>query len=486
MRQATRKAAGNRQQGHGIDAIAAAITSAPGVAEESAEESGACLPAAPFYSSGELNVAWKKIGGFGRTVAELEELTGTQTKVQALLSQHWWFVHRAAATNPDFFTSPLKKFVLQTVRQLVALEGMISSSSLGHADDEPAQPSAVGLCGPAADTIAAGSTHAGNPADPEVALLRVRELDPSFDRYTVLRSGLTWEQLQMERTELARLYCSGADWYGKGQSGVKIWYGKSPGGLRVPVQEVKIQRCAFFKESGCPARIRWVKDVTTGKFTLETGDWEHADHRISTACKGLPKHLKEVMASPSKLALDNTEAMKAVRRLVGDEMNAPLQKKLKTMRKKAREKMASAVVPAELKGKYGGVHMFANSHLRSALEKSSVFGPHSAYVCGTPLIDAEDNRIAIAFSTENLLLNAYRQDLSSIQTHVQVDTTHRLVLEGHNSMVFGCVDAAQHFHVIGWGVCSHEDTAAHAHVIKCLKAEVESIVQQRVQDQQPI
>ena len=49
--------------------------------------------------------------------------------------------------------------------------------------------------------------------------------------------------------------------------------------------------------------------------------------------------------------------------------------------------------------------MFANSKQRSALEKSGVFGSHSAYVCGTPLIDSEHNRIAIAFSTENLLLN---------------------------------------------------------------------------------
>ena len=43
-------------------------------------------------------------------------------------------------------------------------------------------------------------------------------------------------------------------------------------------------------------------------------------------------------------------------------------------------------------------------------------------------------------------------------------------------MLFGCVDAAQHFHIIGYGLCSKEDTAAHKYVARCLKAEVEALV----------
>ena len=60
--------------------------------------------------------------------------------------------------------------------------------------------------------------------------------------------------------------------------------------------------------------------------------------------------------------------------------------------------------------------------------------------------------------------------------HLMVDTTHRLVLKGHNNMLFGCVDARQRFHTIGYGICSSEDTAAHAYVMKCLKGEIEAVV----------
>ena len=48
------------------------------------------------------------------------------------------------------------------------------------------------------------------------------------------------------------------------------------------------------------------------------------------------------------------------------------------------------------------------------------------------------------------------------------------------------VDVGQHFHVVGYGVCSHEDKAAHRHIIKAIKAEVECVVNQRIRDQQPI
>ena len=52
-------------------------------------------------------------------------------------------------------------------------------------------------------------------------------------------------------------------------------------------------------------------------------------------------------------------------------------------------------------------------------------------------------------STENLLLNAYRQEQFGIPGILQIDCTHRVVLEGHVCMLFGTVDAAQHFHTVG-------------------------------------
>ena len=110
----------------------------------------------------------------------------------------------------------------------------------------------------------------------------------------------------------------------------------------------------------------------------------------------------------------------------------------------------------------------------------------TAYVCGTPIIDSEKETVSIAYSTENLLLNAYRQEKFGFPSLVQIDCTHRLVLEGHACMLFGTVDAAQKFHYIGYGICDKEDEAAHMHVFRCLKLEAERIVKERTERQQLI
>ena len=60
-----------------------------------------------------------------------------------------------------------------------------------------------------------------------------------------------------------------------------------------------------------------------------------------------------------------------------------------------------------------------------------------------------------------------------------VDTAHRLVVEGHNCMLIGTMDAAQHFHIIAYGICSHEDAYAHKVVLSAVKTAVEAVVQER-------
>ena len=97
-------------------------------------------------------------------------------------------------------------------------------------------------------------------------------------------------------------------------------------------------------------------------------------------------------------------------------------------------------------------------------------------MCGEPIINSDNQNITIAYSTPNLLKNAYRQQQYGLPAILQVDTTHRLVLEGHNNMLFGTLDAAQHFHIIGYGLCHSEDQATHTRIMKCLAQEAEIII----------
>lgn len=154
------------------------------------------------------------------------------------------------------------------------------------------------------------------------------------------------------------------------------------------------------------------------------------------------------------------------------------QKALIEKRKRMKKAEQHAIVPAEASGRFAGVSIFVESRRKAMLQAAGKFGLHTSYVCGEPWIDSAEQTINIAFSTPNLLLNAYRQQLFGVPPILQVDTTHRLVLEGHNNMLFGTQDVAQHFHIIGYGICNKEDTKAHEHIMCCLAEEAELLVAQ--------
>ncbi len=111
-------------------------------------------------------------------------------------------------------------------------------------------------------------------------------------------------------------------------------------------------------------------------------------------------------------------------------------------------KKRDTVVPHELPKTFGGLVHWAKSRTRDALMQKQEFGVHTVYVCVESEINSTTQTVNMAFSTENLLLNAYRQEQHCISSIVQIDCTHRLMLEGHACMLFGTVDAAQHFHPV--------------------------------------
>ena len=59
-----------------------------------------------------------------------------------------------------------------------------------------------------------------------------------------------------------------------------------------------------------------------------------------------------------------------------------------------------------------------------------------------------------------------------------VDTTWRLVVEGHGTILVGVMAPDQHFHAVGYCVVSSDDTDGHEHCFRQLKKGVEDTVDQ--------
>ena len=68
-------------------------------------------------------------------------------------------------------------------------------------------------------------------------------------------------------------------------------------------------------------------------------------------------------------------------------------------------------MPEGAGGRFGGLNSQLELLEREYLKAKGVFNEHTVYVLGKPLVVPETCQITIAVSTENLLLNAYRQVL---------------------------------------------------------------------------
>jgi len=53
-------------------------------------------------------------------------------------------------------------------------------------------------------------------------------------------------------------------------------------------------------------------------------------------------------------------------------------------------------------------------------------------------------------------------------------------------MVVGTMSVTQHFHIIGYGICSKEDVSAHVHVLKQIRDAVNDVVYARAQAKQAV
>jgi hypothetical protein len=82
--------------------------------------------------------------------------------------------------------------------------------------------------------------------------------------------------------------------------------------------------------------------------------------------------------------------------------------------------------------------------------------------------------MCVLFSTENLLLNAYRQQTSGMPAIICVDYTHRLNYEGFNMCVLRTITPSEHFK-LGFAVASDESEETHKLIFKAIREEVEAV-----------
>ena len=128
---------------------------------------------------------------------------------------------------------------------------------------------------------------------------------------------------------------------------------------------------------------------------------------------------------------------------------------------------------------------FAAVHINiERLRKNiEIFDSHLVYLIGDEYVldlDCKPPKLLYLWSSENLLLNAYRQMQYGNPVKIYVDASYRYMVEKWGFLVIKVCGQNQRGHTVAYGVCSKEDGNAHEWIFKTLKKEVERLVNQLV------
>jgi hypothetical protein len=106
------------------------------------------------------------------------------------------------------------------------------------------------------------------------------------------------------------------------------------------------------------------------------------------------------------------------------------------------------------------------------------FNEHTAYLLGDEYYCEGVNKFAV-FSTENMLLNAYRQSCYGQDMLLSVDTSYRYTNEDFALLPVFNVSPDQTGHRIAYALLNKESAVAHEVAFRIIKAEVEKVVAAR-------
>ena len=173
-----------------------------------------------------------------------------------------------------------------------------------------------------------------------------------------------------------------------------------------------------------------------GRISVHHSTAESKQHNVHVEAdlltKGVPGEIRALL-SPGKLKLGPKKVRDHLRKQTIDGRPVVITRGLKVALesyvKQERKKKLREEIGDCLNGSYGALATQLEKYSKSALVSRGVFNEHCPYILGEPLVVPETKMITISWSTENLLLNAYRQSQFGMPSFTCVDTTHRLIHE---------------------------------------------------------
>ena len=234
----------------------------------------------------------------------------------------------------------------------------------------------------------------------------------------------------------------------------------------------------------CNGRLRVIVMLVPGTsdsvYMVEEHSCGHSDHKQEEQSdrKGIPKHVQELL-SPSKKRLTSHSLRATLLEKGGYQPQTEAEdRSLCYYRRKHKRQFVGEDIDIEAADCMHGVEQFCLANSRDTLELEDHFTCHTPYViqdfiCQEDASTPTGQYLVYMMTTDHMAFNAARAWHGPLETTWCVDSTHKLVRQGHAVFVVGVPDVSLKFRKVAVGVLSEKSERAHVAAMAMVKAEIE-------------
>ncbi len=242
-----------------------------------------------------------------------------------------------------------------------------------------------------------------------------------------------------------------------------------------------VHRCGYEHSSKCPFVLEEVYSINTQLTYFRCSIVPHKNHtKVKTHLRAVPSQIRAMVSSPSVFKLQPARFISRLQEKGVATMSLTDINKAKRWFRRTKKSASLMHLQDSEAGSYGALAETLEGFKKENISPAE-FDDHTVFLVGDYCIESEDLRHYAIFSTNNLLLNAYRQLCTGQDMFIAIDTSYRYTIEGFAVMPLMVASPTMEGRRLAYALVSNEDEAIHTSVLDLLRDEVESVVNEKIQ-----
>ena len=296
-------------------------------------------------------------------------------------------------------------------------------------------------------------------------------------------------------------------WDGSPSNGLSFIKHNTTKGMREPIVTTTYYSCRFETKAACPYRI--CTKTIDGCTKIYEGRFPHCDHLANSKhSRGVSSVIvAKAMHSPTSLQKAPSTLLKQAMSTHGFILSAEEQEKARRTLQRRKKRQVEDTLGGCAPDSFAGLSHVFESFLITP--DSEGFDMHTVYLAGGEFKcekvvlpqkkkkkkrsgkakakeaqEVTEFRIAGVLSTDNLLLNGYRQMCTGQDMTFAVDASYRYTYQGYPLLPIKVINFSQSAKAVGWALVSNDNADCHRFAFEMMKKGVESAVQRHYIDKQ--